>query len=518
MNIQPQAYRLRWWTLAVLSVALALAAMDTTIVNLAIPAIQRDLGASGSVLQWIVNSYFLVFAGLLLTMGLLGDRFGRKTLLQIGVAVFALGSLFAAYSQSSEQLIAARALTGIAAAMMMPATLSIVVAVFPREERAKAIAIWSAVAGIGVPLGQILSGLLLEYFWWGSVFLISLPVCGAILVASLTLVPNSRDERPLPVDLAGAILSTGMLSSLVFAIIEAPSRGWTDSVVLAGFGGALALGVAFVAYELRTMHPMLDVRLLRNRRMSAGAGAIVVAFLGLLGAFFLLTQFLQIVRGYSPLETGLIFTTLALAFGVASGLSERGVKVLGTNRVAAFGLGLVAVALVGISFFGMETDIWAIVLWMVVLGLGVGSVMAPGTEAMMGAVPEANVGVGAALNEETRLVGIALGVSILGSIANSIFASNMEGALSGLTAQIGAAAQDSIGAAIQVAGAVGGPEGEALRSAANFAFVDASSTAILVGAGIAFTASALVLFVMPGRATLVPARTTMESTNIVKGE
>ena len=502
MNIQTQAYRLRWWTLAVLSVALALAAMDTTIVNLAIPAIQRDLGASGSAIQWIVDSYFLVFAGLLLTMGLLGDRFGRKWLLQSGVAIFALGSLFAVYSQSTEQLIAARAITGLGAAMMMPATLSIVVAVFPREERAKAIAIWSAVAGIGVPLGQILSGVLLEYFWWGSVILISLPVCGAILVASLTLVPNSRDARGLPVDLAGAILSMSMLTSLVFAIIEAPSRGWADSVVLAGFGAALILGLAFVAYELRAMHPMVDVRLFRDRRMSAGAVAIVVAFLGMLGALFLLTQFLQMARGYTPLETGLIFTALALAFAVASGLSESAVKVLGTNRVTAFGLGLLAAALVGISFFGMETDVWAIVLGMVGLGFGVGSVMAPGTEAMMGAVPEANVGVGAALNEETRLIGIALGVGILGSIANSIFASNMKDAVSGLTAQAGVAAQDSIGAATQVAGALGGPAGEALRSAANAAFVDASSTAILVGAGIAFIAATLVLFVMPARATM----------------
>ena len=283
-------YTQRWWTPAILSVSLILIAVDTTILNVAIPTLQRELGGSASALQWIVASYILVFAGLLLTMGSLGDRFGRKRLLQSGLIVFMISSLSAAYAQSSGQLIAARAVMGIGGAMIMPATLSIIVDVFPRNERARAIGIWSAVAGLGVPLGMVVGGWLLEQFWWGSVFLINIPIGLIVLGAGAALVPNSKDPAPRKIDLAGAILSTGALSVLIYAVIEAPERGWLDPVVVSGFVGALVLGIAFVLYELRTDHPMLDVRFFKNLRLSSGAIAIGVSFLALLGMVFLFTQ------------------------------------------------------------------------------------------------------------------------------------------------------------------------------------------------------------------------------------
>ena len=248
-------------------------------------------------MQWIIDSYLLVFAGLLLTMGSLGDRFGRRLLLQVGMASFAAASLFAAYADSSSQLIIARALTGIGAATVTPATLSIIVDTFPSHERAKAIAIWSAAAGIGVPLGQIVGGALLEQFWWGSIFFVNLPVCLFVLLGTFTVVSESRDPAARPIDVAGALLSTATLGLFVFGIIEAPSRGWADPLVLGSLVLSVVLAVAFVAYELRARFPMLDVRLMRHPGLSMGSVALVSLFLAMLGMMFLLTQYLQLGRG-----------------------------------------------------------------------------------------------------------------------------------------------------------------------------------------------------------------------------
>ena len=314
-------YRLRWWTLVVLVTSLIVIVADTTIVDVAIPSLQRNLNASASGLQWIVSAYILVFAGLLLTMGSLGDRFGRKRVFQVGLVLFGVTSLAAAYSQSSGQLIAARAFMGIAAAMIMPSTLSVIIDVFPRHERAKAIAIWAASAGLGVPLGMVLGGWLLESFWWGSVFLINIPIVIAVFVAGFALVPESRDPDPRKIDVMGAILSAGSLSALIYAIIQAPERGWLDPIAVAGFAVSALIGVAFVLYELRIDHPMLDMRLFRNARLSSGSIAISLAFLSLVGLVFIMTQYLQFVRDYSPLEAGLRMLPLALGYTLGAGTS-----------------------------------------------------------------------------------------------------------------------------------------------------------------------------------------------------
>ena len=286
-------YRRRWWTLSVLSVSLLVIALDITVLNVAIPTLQRELNASASALQWIVNAYVLVFAGLLLTMGSLGDRFGRKLSLQVGLAIFGVASLAAAFAETSGQLIAARAFQGVGGAFIMPSTLSVLVDVFPREERAKAIGIWASITALGVPMGMILSGYLLEEFFWGSVFLINIPVVVLAMLAGFVLVPESRDPEAKTIDLVGAAISMAALGTLIYTIIEAPAQGWLDPVVLGGFAASFILGAAFVWYELRVEHPMLDVRYFKNARLSAGAGSIGLAFMVMMAVMFILTQYLQ---------------------------------------------------------------------------------------------------------------------------------------------------------------------------------------------------------------------------------
>jgi EmrB/QacA subfamily drug resistance transporter len=502
----------RWMALIVLCVSIAILAMDTTIVNVAVPEIQTSLSASASSMQWIIDSYYLVFAGLLLTMGALGDRFGRRRLLQVGMACFAGASLLAAFAGSSEQLIIARALTGIGAATVTPATLSIIVDTFPANERAKAIAIWSAAAGIGVPLGQIVAGALLTTFWWGAIFFINVPVCLFVLGGSMTVVSESRDPAARPIDPVGAALSTGMLSLFVFGIIEAPSRGWENPLILGAIGLSLFVGAAFVLYELRARIPMLDIRLLRNAGLSMGAVALTAVFLVMLGMMFLFTQYLQIARGHSALETGLLMSPLPAGFAVGSALSERASISLGANRVIAFGLALAAAALGLLSLVDVDTSMWLIEAVILVFGLGGGIVMAPATAIMMASVPETSAGVGGALNEATRIIGIALGVSILGSISNSVYASHVRDATQGLALPPGY--DDSIGAAAQIAGQLGGPLGGSLTAAAQGAFVDAFSVAMIAGAIVAIVGAAVVLRWMPAR---MPEQT-LEETPVVAVE
>lgn len=495
-------YRYRWWTLAVLAISLILIVADTTIIDVAIPSLQRNLGASASGLQWIVSAYILVFAGLLLTMGSLGDRFGRKRALLLGLVLFGITSLAAAYSQSTGQLIAARAFMGIAAAMIMPSTLSVIIHVFPRDERTKAIAIWAASAGLGVPLGMIAGGWLLESFWWGSVFLINIPVVAVAFAAGIALIPESRDPNPRKIDVIGAILSAGALSTLIFTIIQAPERGWSDTLVVGGFALSAMIGIAFVVHELRSNHPMLDVRLFRNARLSSGAIAISFAFLSLVGVVFIMTQYLQFVRDYTPLQAGLRMLPLALGYTVGAGASEKLVAALGTRKMVAGGLLLIGLALISFVFLSETTDYWIIAVGMVVMGIGVGSAMAPATEAVMGGVPDANAGVGSALNDVTRNVGGALGVGILGSVLNSIYSSNVTSAVTELTSGAAAAASNSIGAAEQIALELESSAAERLLGAADTAFVDGMSVAMAVTAGIVITGAAIVLRFMPSRGVI----------------
>lgn len=496
-DLDSRKYRLRYWTLAVLSLSLLVIALDVTILNVAIPTLQRDLNASAASLQWIVNAYILVFAGLLLTMGTLGDRFGRRRALEIGLLIFGAASLGAAFADTSGQLIAARAAQGIGGALIMPSTLSVLVDVFPREERAKAIGIWAAVAALGIPLGMVVGGWLLEEFSWGSIFLLNLPVVGAVLVSGRFLIPESRDPEQRRIDIPGAVISMAALSALIYSLIEAPERGWFDAVTLGGFVVAAATSVLFVWYELRTAEPMLDIRLFRNLRLSAGAGAVGIVFMAMLGTMFLITQYLQFVRGYSPLDTGVRLVPLALGFMIGAPLSAALVGRLGSKKVIASGMVVVAFAIGGLAILDLTTSYWVIAVLLLVTGIGMANAMAPATDAVMAAVPEAQAGVASALNDTTRQVGGALGVAIYGSILNSVYSSRLTDAVSGLSAEAADAASNSIGGALQIASGESGAVGTDLVAAAGLAFVDAQSIVYLVTGAVALAGAVLIAKYMP---------------------
>jgi len=461
----------------------------------AIPTLQNSLNASASGLQWIINAYILVFAGVLLTMGSLGDRFGRRLAFQTGLVIFGQASVGAAFSETTTQLIIARAGQGIGGALIMPSTLSVIVDVFPREERAKAIGIWAGVAAIGIPGGMIAGGWLLENFFWGSVFLLNVLVA---LVGSVFLVPESRDPNAKSTDVIGALISMAALSSLIYAIIEAPEQGWLSVVTLTGFALSLVFGVLFVWYELRREHPMVDLRLFLNARLSASVGAIGIAFMAMLGMMFMLTQFLQFVQGYSPLDTGIRLVPMALGFMVGAPTSAILVAKLNARAVMTGGLFVVAVSVAGMSILDIDTTYWITGSLIFLMGLGMSNVMAPATDAVMAAVPEAQAGVGSALNDTIRQIGGALGVGIFGSILSSIYSSSMSDAVVGLDEGAAAAATNSIGAALQVAGSLAeGVAGDQLALASTQSFIDGTSVVYIVAGVVALIGTVLVWRFMP---------------------
>jgi EmrB/QacA subfamily drug resistance transporter len=490
-------YQRRWWALGVLCLSLVVLAMDNTILNVALPTLTRELGATGSQLQWMVDAYLLVFAGLLLTMGAVGDRFGRKLALDVGLLVFGAGSAASAVAGSAEVLIAARAAMGIGAALIMPATLSIITTIFPPTERGRAIGVWAGMAGLGVVVGPVIGGWLLEHFWWGSVFLINLPVVALAIGAGWPLVPESRDPSATPLDLLGAALSVTGLVALVYGIIQAPEDGWTDPRILAAFGIAAVLAVAFIWRERRVPHPMLPMEFFGNPRFSAASGAIAMAFFVLFGSVFLLTQHLQFVLAYTPLQTGVRVLPVAVLI-VAAPLAARLTERIGTKLVVAAGLLVVAGALWLLSAVEIGDGYGLVAAMLALLGIGMGLTVAPATESIMGSVPMAKAGVGSAMNDTTRQIGGALGVAVLGSILASGYGAAIQPALQSAPPQVARTAGDSIGAATTIAEQLG-PQGQGLLEAARSAFLQGMSDAVQVGAGVAALAALLVLLFLPAR-------------------
>ena len=398
MTIDPVQYARRWKTLGVLSLSLVIIGLDNTILNVALPTLQDEFDASPSELQWMVDSYLLVFAGLLLVFGTLGDRFGRKLALQAGISIFGLASLGALFADSANEVIGVRAAMGIGAALIMPATLSIIANVFTGEERGKAIAIWAALAAVGIGLGPLAGGLLLEWFDWPSVFLLNVPFAVVALLLGIRFVPESRDPRPGSFDLLGAALSASGFSLLVFSIIEAPEQGWTSGMVVGSLAASIALLGAFVWWEGHTKEPMLDLGFFRSARFSVGTGAVSVAFFALLGAIFALTQYLQFAHGYSAIAAGAIMSPIALGLMMGAGSSSKAVRRLGTSRVVATGLSGLALLLAVTTFWDPSTNALPLAAWFFGLALAMGWVMAPATEAVIGAVPAAKSGVASATN------------------------------------------------------------------------------------------------------------------------
>lgn len=495
----------RWLVLAVLCFSLLLIVLDNTIVNVALPSIQRDLGASTSQLQWIVDAYVLVFAGLLLTAGALGDRFGRKGALAIGLIVMGASSALSALATDPTQLIATRALMGVGGALIMPSTLSILTNVFtnPRE-RGRAIAIWAGTSGMAVALGPVTGGWLLEHFWWGSVFLVNIPVVIVALVLGQFIIPTSRDPATPPLDLPGAGLSIAGLVTLVWAIISAGEDGWTDGLVLAGFGVAAVLLATFMWWERRTRYPMLDTSLFRNPRFSAASGAITLTFFAMFGSLFLLTQYLQGVLGYTPLETGIRLLPMAAVMMIVAPTSARLVERLGTKIVVGAGLMSAAGGLLLASLLTAGSSYAEVLGSMVVLATGMALVMAPATESIMGSLPLAKAGVGSAVNDTTRQVGGALGVAVLGTLLAGTYSGQMRDAIAAapnpVPGGLAAVITEQLGGALNVAAEIGGAPGRALADAARVAFVDGMGLSLLVGAVVILVAAVGVFLFLPARA------------------
>ena len=496
----------RWLVLGTMCLSLLLIVVDNTIVNVALPTLRDDLNASASQLQWIVDAYILVFAGLLLTMGALGDRFGRRGALSLGLAVMAGASVLSAFAGSADQLIATRAVMGIGGALVMPATLSIITNVFTdRKERAQAIAIWSATAGMAVAIGPVTGGWLIEHFWWGSVFLVNLPVVAVALVLGWRYVPTSKDPSAPPVDIPGALLSIAGLTALVYAIIEGP-HGWTEPKVVGGFVIAAVLLAAFVVWERRTRFPMLDMSLFRNPRFSAASGAISLTFFGLFGSFFLITQLLQSVMGYTALEAGIRLLPMAATQIVVAPTSAKVAERVGSKIVVAAGLLVAALGMLLASQVAADTEYLQVAVVLVVLGAGFAMMMPSATEAIMGSVPPDKAGVGSAVNDTTRELGGAFGVAVLGSIVSSTYGPQVRDAVAGtpLPAEQVAAASDQVGAAMEIASRLPAGPAQLLHDAAADAFVDGMSTALMVGAAALALGALVAALFLPARAAATP--------------
>jgi EmrB/QacA subfamily drug resistance transporter len=478
--MQPQVHQRRWFLLGVLCLSLVMVVMAVSSLNVAIPTIQRELGASATTLQWIVDSYALVFAGLLLTAGALGDRFGRKKALLSGLAVFGAGSLVSGLAGSATVVIVGRGIQGVGAALVMPATLSLIAAIFPPEERQRAIAIWVGFAGAGGALGPIVSGALLERFWWGSAFLVNVPVIVVTAVAVAMYSPESRDDAATPLDPRGALLSLTGLGALLFGIIEGPERGWTDPFVVATFVAAAGLLTLFVLWERIAEHPMLPLRFFADRRFSVGSAVVTITFFVMFGFFFLFSMYLQFARGYSPLEAGVATLPMAATFMIVSPRSAGLVERLGSGRTITVGFLIIAAGTAGLVLVGVDTPYVALVAILVTLAAGMSVVSAPATNGIMSSVPLSKAGVGSAMNDTTREVGGALGIAVYGSIVNSGYRAAMD--VGGLQLPAGAAeqARQSAGAAGQVAAQVGGQSGATLVDRAATAFTDAMNVTATV--------------------------------------
>ncbi len=504
-DTQPGLYRRRWQALIVLALSLLVISVDNTILNVALPTIQNDLDTSASESQWIVDSYLLVFAVLLLMAGSLGDRFGRKKALFAGLAIFGFGSLMAATADSSGDLIAWRAVMGIGAAAIMPTTLSIITNIFPREERAKAIAIWAAVAGMGIAIGPISGGFLIEHFDWSAVFLVNLPVVAFGLIAGYRLIPDSRDPESPRLDIPGFGLSIAGLTAIVWALIEAPESGWTSPTILGAFAVGAAIMAALVAWERRSDHPMIDVSVFRNLRFSAASVSVMFVFFALMGVMYFLTTYLQSVLGYTALEAGVRMAPIAVGLIVAARLSVTLTERFGTKVVVAGGLLLVGISLGAFTAVEVDTPYLTKVAGaLTFMGVGMGLAMAPATDAIMGSLPKAKAGIGSAMNDVVRELGGTLGVAVLGSIVSTTYASSMNDATSRLPEGAAEAATDSVGGAHAVAAQLGDGAGQ-LIATANQAFVDAMTTSAGIAAGVALAGALLAAVYLPSRAKAEPA-------------
>lgn len=492
----------RWLALAVLCLSLLIVTLDNTVLNVALPTLVRELHATSTDLQWIVDGYVMVFAGLLLVAGSLADRIGRKRTFLAGLVAFAAGSAWAAFSGSVGVLIAARASMGIGGALIMPSTLAIITHMFADpDERQRAIGLWAGTSGLGIALGPITGGLLLEHFWWGSVFLINVPIAAVGIGFALPLVPESRNPHARRPDFVGAALSIAALALVLWAIIEAPVRGWGAGRVIASGSAGIVVLAAFVLWERRSSHPMLDLRFFRRREFSAAVFSVGLVMFGLFGALFVLTQYLQFALGYTALQAGVRALPAAGAIAVVAPVSSLLVQRIGTRLTVAAGLAAVGGGLWQLSTAGVGSTYPDVVAGMVLLGIGAGLAIPSATASVMGSVPVAHTGVGSATNGTFLQVGGALGVAVVGSLLNTRYQDRMTDVLApyGLPHDVRDTILGSLGGAQQVAAHAGGVVGQTLARIARAAFIDGMDLGLETGAGVAAAAAVLAIVALPAR-------------------
>src|SRR3954451_12529238 len=479
--------------------------LDTTIVNVALPSLVRELHASTSDLQWIVDAYSLVFAALLLAMGSTSDRLGRKGMLLAGLGVFGVATLAGGLTDSPGQLIVARCVMGLGAAMIFPATLSIIANVFvERGERARAISLWGASAGVAIALGPIVGGWLLEQFSWASIFFAMAPVAAVAAVLVARFVPTSRDPNAPKADPPGLVLSTAAMALLIYTIIEAPDQGWGSARSVAGFAVSAVLLAGFVWWERRTPEPLIDLGLFRNLRFTAASGSVTVVFFSLAGFIFLITQYFQFFKGYSPLSTGVHLLPVATSVGVMSVVGTKIAVRSSTKLVVTGGLLALAAFFAWVSTSSSDTTYLEIAGQMILGGSGMGLVSAPATEAIMGVVPKAKAGVASAVTDATRRLGATLGVAVIGSVYASLYANKLTSALPArLPSRLADSAHDSVGAALEIAhraAATGKPVlGAQVHAVASGAFFDGFSAGCLVAAGVSAAGALMAALFLPAR-------------------
>jgi EmrB/QacA subfamily drug resistance transporter len=499
---RPVPGRGRWLALAVLCVSLLVVTLDNTVLNVVLPTLVRRLSATTTELQWIVDAYVIVFAGLLLVAGSIADRVGRKRTFVAGLVMFAAGSTWAAFSGSVGMLIAARASMGIGGALIMPSTLAIITAMFrDRGERQRAIGLWAGTSGVGVALGPIIGGLLLAHFWWGSVFLINVPIVVVGLVCAIPLIPDSKNPAAPAPDISGALLSVAAMALVLWSIIEAPVRGWSSPLVIASGVTGLAVLAVFIIWERRCSHPMLNLGLFRQRGFSGAISSVWLVTFGLFGALFVLTQYLQFSLGYTALQTGVRVLPAAGAVAVVAPLSALLVRWAGTRITVALGLLVIAAGLWQISTASGSTSYTGILTGMVLLGIGAGLGIPSATASVMGAVPPGDTGVGSATNGAAMQIGGALGVAVIGSLLTTRYQGRMTTVLAPyhVPHQAMTAIQGSLGGALEVARQAGGATGALLANVARSAFVSGMDLGLRTAAVVGICAAVVALVALPAR-------------------
>lgn len=500
-GIDPQTYARRWWILSTLCLTLLGVMLANSSLNMALPQMATDLGLSQLQLTWVVNIYTLVFASLLFVAGAVGDRYGRKIVMQIGLAIFTAGSLYAGFvAQTGVELIISRVVMGIGGAFVMPTTLSIINNTFPKKERARAVAVWGAVAGVGMMFGSVISGILLEHFTWHSLFYFSAVIAIAGFVANQYLAHESKDEEQTPVDWLGGLFSAVGIFGLVYGITEAPVEGLDNWLVATSLIVGVIATAAFIVWEMRTKTPMLDMKLFKNRAFSISSLTLTLVFLAMSGVFFSMSQLMQLVLGYSPLESSLLMIPLMLPMMFISPLVPNIVKKIGARLTISTGLVLTAAAFLIMSTWTKDMTYMNLFGTMIIMMFGITFAMTPGTNILMASVPRNRSGMGSAMNDTTRELGGALGVAVLGAVISASYESKIAETASAFTGAVRDGLESSLAVALSVSEKLG-PASQSVADAAKDAFMNGVSDAAVVAALIIFVAAFISFVGLPGHAS-----------------